>query len=283
MVKDESMNKKDIAGIIEKRKKETRKLTKTIAKSGYLSEKDTIVSRKQHGEYRYYVQKEGKGEQQYLGEDKEKEITRLCTSTYAARLVDAAEKEIEQLDKCLKILNSKANAAGIDKADIDAVYGNLPEGIRQKIKPSVVTDDGFAEKWQNEKYKNRWKGNADYTIETPRGEKVRSKSEWIIACMLAEAGVPYRYEECVGLNKLLGMVFYPDFTVLNKRTREVFFWEHFGKMDDPKYINESYMPKMLEYYNFGFLPGKKLLMTFESKRYPLDTTQVKRLIEEFLL
>jgi len=283
MVKDESMNKKDIAGIIEKQKKETRKLTKTITKSGYLSEKDTIVSRKQHGEYRYYVQKEGKGEQQYLGEDKEKEITRLCTSTYAARLVDAAEKEIEQLDKCLKILNSKANAAGIDKADIDAVYGNLPEGIRQKIKPSVVTDDGFAEKWQNEKYKNRWKGNADYTIETPRGEKVRSKSEWIIACMLAEAEVPYRYEECVGLNKLLGMVFYPDFTVLNKRTREVFFWEHFGKMDDPKYINESYMPKMLEYYNFGFLPGKKLLMTFESKRYPLDTTQVKRLIEEFLL
>ena len=277
------MNKKRILQIVDKQKKESEKLTKTINKSGYLSKDEVLYCKKQHGDYRYYVQKSGSDELQYLGEDKEKEITRLCTSTYAARLVDAAEKEIEQLDKCLKILNSKTNDAGIDKADIEAVYGNLPEGIRQKIKPSVVTDDGFAEKWQNEKYKNRWKGNADYTIETPRGEKVRSKSEWIIACMLAEAGVPYRYEECVGLNKLLGMVFYPDFTVLNKRTREVFFWEHFGKMDDPKYINESYMPKMLEYYNFGFLPGKKLLMTFESKRYPLDTTQVKRLIEEFLL
>ena len=277
------MSKRDIISTIDNHKKEVEKLKKKIKKSGYLEEKDVLYCKKQSGENRFFKRTGDTDNQQYLGEGKEKEIIRLCTSTYAGRLADAAEKEIEQLDKCLKILGSKTNEAGIDKADIDTVYGNLPEGIRQKITPSVVTDDGFAEKWQNEKYENRWKGNADYTIETPRGEKVRSKSEWIIACMLAEAGVPYRYEECVGLNKLLGMVFYPDFTVLNKRTRKVFLWEHFGRMDDPKYIEESYMPKMLEYYNFGFLPGKKLLMTFESRRYPLDTTQVKRLIEEFLL
>ena len=277
------MNKQIVISTIESQKIEAEKLKKKIRKSGYLSEKDVLYCKKQRGENRFFMRTEGKNDPQYLGEDKEKEIIRLCTSTYAARLVDAAEKEIEQLDKCLKILKSKTNDSGNDKADIDAVYRNLPEGIRQKIKPSVVTDEGFAEKWQNEKYENRWKGNTDYTFETPRGEKVRSKSEWIIACMLAEAGVPYRYEECVGLNKLLGMAFYPDFTVLNKRTREVFYWEHFGRMDDPNYINESYMPKMLEYYNFGFLPGKKLLMTFESRRYPLDTTQVKRLIDSFLL
>ena len=277
------MNKQSILQIIEKQKKEAEKLRTKVRKTGYLSEKDVLYCKKQHGEFRYYVQKRGTEELQYIKADKEKEIARLCTSTYAGRLVDAAEKEIEQFDKCLKILKSKTNDSGNDKADIDSVYGNLPEGIRQKIKPSIVTDDGFAEKWQNEKYDNRWRGNTDYTIETPRGEKVRSKSEWIIACMLADAGVPYRYEECVGLHELLGIAFYPDFTVLNKRTREVFYWEHFGKMDDPKYINESYMPKMLEYYNFGFLPGKKLLMTFESKRFPLDTMQVKRLIDSFLL
>ena len=71
--------------------------------------------------------------------------------------------------------------------------------------------------------------------------------------------------------------------MLNKRTRKEYYWEHFGRMDDPKYIEESFMPKISDYYNFGYLPGKKLLMTFESKGHPFDTTQVKRLIEEFLI
>ena len=70
--------------------------------------------------------------------------------------------------------------------------------------------------------------------------------------------------------------------MVNKRTRKVYYWEHFGRMDDPKYIEDSFIPKISDYYNFEFLPGEKLLMTFESKHFPLDTTQVKRLIDTFL-
>ena len=275
------MNKKQLVSHLEKMDKDLDSLDDKISGLKVLKNDFSLQTRTSDGKTRYFKFRDGnRTEQEYLGKECTEEIKDLATKSYALKLQKAAELEKKQIDKCIEILKSEGKT---DYADIDLVYDRLADPIKKLIKPSVVTDDGFAEKWQNEKYKNRWKGNADYTIETPRDEKVRSKSEWIIACMLAEAGVPYRYEECVGLNKLLGMVFYPDFTVLNKRTREVFFWEHFGKMDDPKYINESYMPKMLEYYNFGFLPGKKLLMTFESKRYPLDTTQVKRLIEEFLL
>ena len=101
--------------------------------------------------------------------------------------------------------------------------------------------------------------------------------------MLAEAGVPYRYEELIGLHEEFGVHLYPDFTVLNKRTRKIYYWEHFGRMDDPEYVDNSFMPKINDYYNFEFLPGEKLLMTFESKAHPFDTTQVKRLIETFLI
>ena len=170
----------------------------------------------------------------------------------------------------------------MDSADIDQVYGRLPGFIKDNANPSVFTDDGFARRWQEEEYNNRWMSRKDHAYETPRGERVRSKSEWIIASMLHEAGVPYRYEETVALNEDFQVFLYPDFTVLNKRTRKVYYWEHFGRMDDPEYITNSFMPKMNDYYNFEFLPGDKLLMTFESKGHPLDTTEVKRIIDGFL-
>ena len=113
-------------------------------------------------------------------------------------------------------------------------------------------------------------------------EKVRSKSECIIANMLDSAGVPYRYEEIVPLNAMFGVFLHPDFTVLNKRTRKVYYWEHFGRMGDPEYAAHA-LPRISEYLNFGFFPGKDLLMTFESLECPLNTTDVERMIEEYLI
>ena len=105
----------------------------------------------------------------------------------------------------------------------------------------------------------------------------------MIASMLDKAGIPYRYEEIVPLDGDVGVFMHPDFTVLNKRTRKVYYWEHFGAMSNNDYIEGNFMPKIQEYYNFGFLPGDKLLMTFESSGHPLDTTEVKRIIENYLL
>lgn len=65
-------------------------------------------------------------------------------------------------------------------------------------------------------------------------ERYRSKSEFLIASALKDAGVPFRYECSLYLNGY-GTV-YPDFTVLNKRTRRVFYHEHLGMMDDINYV-----------------------------------------------
>lgn len=275
------MNKQELIKFILSEKEKINNLVKAVEKSKALSVEGSINCKMQRSEPRFYIRESETGVQHYLSADNDKMIEALCSKAYATKLMKAAEKEEKQLSDCIEILQSAKNKDGYDSADIDEVYSHLSEGVREKVKSSKFTDDGFARRWQEEKYQNRWM-KSEYSFETPRGEKVRSKSEWMIACMLADAGVPYRYEEIVPLHAEFGVFLHPDFTVLNKRTRKVYYWEHFGRMDDPKYIDESYMPKINDYYNFEFLPGEKLLMTFESKHHPLDTTQVKRLIEQFL-
>ena len=275
------MNKQIITEQLKAQRQELGKLIRAIGKSRVMKLDGDIFCRNVRGIRRYYVRRSGDKIPRYQSKEDGKLIKDLCTSTYGKRLMDAAQREVSQLDCCIKILESAMTAGGQDKADIDIVYSNLHEGIREHVSPSIYTDDGYAEKWQAEKYQNRWEGKG-FKYETPRGERVRSKSEWMIASMLADAGVPYRYEETVGLHELYGGAFHPDFTVLNKRTRKEYYWEHFGRMDDPKYVEESFMPKIIDYYTFGFLPGEKLLMTFESKDHPFDTMQVRRLIEIYL-
>ena len=275
------MNKQVIIQNLKETSKELAQLTETIDKQPLMKTEGSLVTRHIQGKTRMYQRRTGSNDK-YLGADDRKLTILLAQKAYAQRLSKAAMREKEQLDSCVEVLESGIDKSGMDSADIDLVYGRLPDHIRANTGPSQVTDDGFAERWQKEEYQNRWM-KSNFSYETPRGEKVRSKSEWMIACMLAEAGVPYRYEEIVPLNAMFGVFLHPDFTVLNKRTRKVYYWEHFGRMSDPEYIENSFMPKMNDYYNFDFLPGDKLLMTFESKGHPLDTTSVKRLIERFLL
>lgn len=63
------------------------------------------------------------------------------------------------------------------------------------------------------------------------GEMVRSKSEVIIANLLAAAGIPFRYE--VPLFATDGTFYLPDFTI-EWRGRK-FFWEHVGMLHDAEY------------------------------------------------
>ena len=274
------MNKQALLKVLKVKRKELTILSSKIAKSSAFNADGSLVSRMQSGKTRFFHRFSDSKQKYLVPEDKET-ISLLATKAYGQKLLRAAELEKQQIEKCIGILESKTDGK-VDPADIDQVYGRMPGFIKENTNPSVFTDDGFARRWQEEEYNNRWMSRKDHAYETPRGEKVRSKSEWIIASMLYEAGVPYRYEETVALNEDFQVFLYPDFTVLNKRTRKVYYWEHFGRMDDPEYITNSFMPKMNEYYNFEFLPGDKLLMTFESKGHPLDTTEVKRLIDGFL-
>lgn len=118
-----------------------------------------------------------------------------------------------------------------------------------------------------------------YTI---KGERVRSKSEKIIADELYRNGIPYKYEmpmELEGWKKKV--LIYPDFTVLNKRTGKKWIIEHLGMMDKPAYY-ENAMQKVSTYEKNGILLGDRLIVLHETSGTPLNTVVLKKYIEKYL-
>lgn len=111
---------------------------------------------------------------------------------------------------------------------------------------------------------------------TKAGERVRSKSELIIANMLYDENISYGYEISCVAN------FRPDFTVVNPVTGKLFYWEHFGMMDNPEYLSNC-INKLQRYSCAGFVPGKNLIVTFESTNMPLNIDYIKSVIKEYLI
>ncbi len=276
------MNKQKLLSDLKEIGRQLADLCSDISNNRILKTEGTIVSRFVGGKTRLYHRTEDSKEK-YLKQSDRKLIKELSEKTYLQKLDKAAQREKMQIDKCIEVLESKQNKAGKDLADVDKVYDMLPDYVKENVEPAEISDEAYARKWQSKKYNRRWMKNDEKYYETPRGDKVRSKSEWIIASMLENAGVPYRYEEIVPLDGRVGVFMHPDFTVLNKRTRQVYYWEHCGMMGERDYMENSFMPKMSEYYNFEFFPGDKILLTFESKDHPLDTVDVKRLIDKYLI
>ena len=114
---------------------------------------------------------------------------------------------------------------------------------------------------------------------TAKGERVRSKSEVIIADLLNREGVPYRYEFPVYL-KDIGMI-YPDFTVLNVKTWKEYIWEHFGMMDDMEYAERT-VQKIAAYEKNDYFQGENLILTYETGRSPINQKSVMRIVEHYL-
>lgn len=114
---------------------------------------------------------------------------------------------------------------------------------------------------------------------TSSGNMVRSKSEALIDMILYTNKIPFRYE-CelqVGNYKI-----YPDFTIMHPKTGRIYYWEHFGKMDDPRY-NRNVGDKIQTYVNNGIIPSINLITTYESLSHPLSTDEVEKIVKEYFL
>ncbi len=115
--------------------------------------------------------------------------------------------------------------------------------------------------------------------ETKSNILVRSKSEVLIADALYENNIPFKYECPLVLN---GGIYYPDFTCMNPFKKKIFYWEHFGMLDDLNYAGKTIAKESL-YINNGIIPSIQLITTYETKEYPLVRKAVQRNIDSFLL
>lgn len=135
------------------------------------------------------------------------------------------------------------------------------------------------EKWMNEPYER----NQDYpeklVVKTNSGIRVRSKSEMIIAMILNNYKIPFRYECALHLGAL---TIFPDFTIRHPQTGEYFYWEHFGMMDDSSYAQKTFS-KLQLYVSNNIIPTTQLITTYETKEQPLDARLVETMVKHYFL
>ncbi|WP_008294713.1 AAA family ATPase [Congregibacter litoralis] len=117
---------------------------------------------------------------------------------------------------------------------------------------------------------------------TARGERVRSKSEVIIANQLHSTGIDYSYEPPVVIN---GRERYPDFVIEDDDSGETYYWEHLGMMSDPQY-RERWSRKYEDYIAEGILPVEDgggdrgaLITTEEHEGQGLNSEAIQAIID----
>ena len=195
----------------------------------------------------------------------------LAQKDYDLRVLKAAEAELIWIKNSLE---------QYPKRLAEEVYRTLPVNLQPLVVPFYEPDDVFLKRWLAVEYSPEIGIETDSPFHTMHGESVRSKSEVIIANLLDQYHIPYRYEFPLKLNGL-GTV-HPDFTVLKLNTRQEFLWEHLGMMDDPDYVQKA-LRKIKFYHKNGYYEGGALILTYETSFAPLDIQDVESLIKHFLL
>ena len=130
--------------------------------------------------------------------------------------------------------------------------------------------------WQNMPYRQNPSFPENLKHPSPSGHLLRSKSECLIDMEIFYRKIPFRYEDELMLN---GNIIYPDFTFFNESTHEFAYWEHFGKMDDPKYRKRA-LCKINSYLSSGFIPGESVFFTYETSYAPLSMSTIDSIIDE---
>lgn len=112
--------------------------------------------------------------------------------------------------------------------------------------------------------------------ETKRGVPVRSKSEMLISDILFDNNIRYKNETEL---RLEGRSFYPDFEIFHNKTHRIIWWEHLGKLDDPRYVYRN-MEKIIVYGRNGIVLGDNLILTFETSEDPLTRGAVVQALHD---
>ncbi|MCR5767318.1 MAG: hypothetical protein K6G45_02370 [Lachnospiraceae bacterium] len=229
------------------------------------------ISKTSYG-VQYYLRSESSERTgKYIQKSEMAMIKQYLQKFYDEKILKLVTEEIQALKKFLTKSENVINK-------IQRTYSALPVEAKELIIPVDVSDEDYAQSWLKEPYEG--KPIPDYLpfLETKRKERVRSKSELIIANALADRGIPYKYECPLQLSS--GATIYPDFTVLDVKRRQLLYWEHRGMMDDKEYAKNS-VQRLKAMMKEDLYIGKNLIITEETSTNPLETNEIHRIIKKF--
>lgn len=197
-------------------------------------------------------------------------ISALCSRRYWEAVKESAGRQLDLLKNYITAYEPLA---------IQEAYSQLPEEIAKYVQPVDLPDEEYAARWEAEAYEKKPFAEGAVEIYSARGERVRSKSEKIIADTLARLGIPYKYEKPLRLTS--GKIIHPDFCLLSISKRCEYLLEHFGKMDDPDYV-ENALKRLDDYGRSSIWQGNQLIVSYETKNRPLNTKQFEKMILQFV-
>ena len=192
----------------------------------------------------------------------------LIQKKYDEKILAASKTQLALLDRFLQ---------QYDPDILKRIYEESGEVRQGFIRAAELPDKEFRANWRAVEYmgKDFREGAAEhYTL---KGERVRSKSEVMIANALFQADLDYRYEYPVMLGN---QIVYSDFTVLRMPDRKEIRWEHAGLIDDVDYRNE-FLGKLNLYEENGYFIGENLIVTMETQKRPFNLRDVQRVVNHY--
>lgn len=218
--------------------------------------------------YKWYKVDNNKSE--YLPKSKRQLAEKLAVRKYLLLLKKDLIQERKAIQFYLKHHHSDAGES--EQLLENPAYQELLNPYFKPISQELID-------WANAPYEKNSSYPEQLIHKTASGNIVRSKSEAIIDLFLYTNKIPFRYECPLQLGQT---TIHPEFTIRHPKTGEIFYWEHFGMMDDPLYCKKFYYRIKL-YISHGIFPSIKLITTFETKNNPLTTEMVERIIEQYFL
>ena len=257
---------------IRQQKQDIEKEISEIRKRISIAPEGSIRMEKKYKQYQFYLRNNAKDSRgTYIPRKDNESVILLVQKNYDIKVLAALEKQLKAIERFLKDYDPGAK---------QHVFEKMSEPRKNLIKKGFLTDEEFVKQWLNKPYGKMGFGKEDPEYYTSKGERVRSKSELLIAEALIRYNIPYRYEYPVYHNGVLMAV--PDFNCLNVRQRRDYYWEHLGMLADPNYANKNV--KKLERYTLanGF-DESSLILTTETNKHPLNTKVIEAKIRRFLL
>ncbi len=262
---------KDMKEILKSRERELLQWRNTTKKALKTAPPGTLRLCKHRNKTQYYHRMNPKDTSGIYIPQKDLSLAKnLAQKDYDKKILCSIENELKAIQKYL---------TSYPELNVENIYDSLHEERKKLITPLWEPDNHFIRKWKSVEYES--KGFADNTPElyTTNGERVRSKSELIIADLLSKEAIPYRYEYPIYL-KGYGRI-YPDFTTLNIKTRKEILWEHFGMMDDSTYVEKA-LQKIALYEQNGYFVGENLIITYETQKNPISSKIILLMIHKYL-
>lgn len=261
--------------LIEQIKNRREELSKALAilksELSHVRQKGNIRFQKHGNSYQcFHITEKCDTHGKYIRKNNMELARKIAQRDYNQNAAYEIERQIFELDKTVQNYSPDS---------LSEIFNSIKNPRKQFINPVTQSEEQLKQNFNSIEYTKKSFDNNVSEYYTIKGERVRSKSELIIANTLYQNNIPYHYELPLIINN---RKIFPDFTCLNLRTHKIYIWEHFGMMDDMNYVSKT-LKKIDLYENNKYFINENLIVTFETKSQTISTSKVQNKIQKFLI